>query len=205
MFLVHNAATLPFVHSGTTKTSVLRTALRFGRHWPYDQSLFVCIVPHLFGRRSGRTWYIACPSTGNCRLRCGHSLPSGQARLDASYCSRATYRPSPTRTCYATPASARSNTRSSVHCQSQVIIQLVCRQMRPHTSRTIRRIWEKKSKTWGTLGPIHTKDARFFCCGNSAADISKSHTFKWDPLADEVLEAAWSSPTEKRRPPTCPI
>ena len=36
------------------------------------------------------------------------------------------------------------------------------------------------------LGPIHTKDARFF----SAADISKSPTFKWDPLADEVLEAA---------------
>ena len=40
------------------------------------------------------------------------------------------------------------------------------------------------------LGPIHTKDARFFCCGNSAADISKSHTFRWDPLADEVMEAA---------------
>ena len=55
------------------------------------------------------------------------------------------------------------------------------------------------------LRPIHTKDVRFFCCGNSAADISKPHTFKWDPLADEVLEAAWSSPTEKRRPPTCPI
>ena len=55
------------------------------------------------------------------------------------------------------------------------------------------------------LGPIHTKNARFFCCGNSAADLSKSHTFKWDPLADEVLEAAWKSPTEKRRPPTCPI
>ena len=40
------------------------------------------------------------------------------------------------------------------------------------------------------IGPIHTKDARFFCCGNSAADISKPHTFKWEPLADEVLEAA---------------
>ena len=50
---------------------------------------------------------------------------------------------------------------------------------------------------WSRLGSIHTKDARFFCCANSAADISKSHTFKWDPLADEVLEAAWSSPTEK--------
>ena len=46
---------------------------------------------------------------------------------------------------------------------------------------------------WGfdiSAGPIHTKDARFFCCGNSVAYISKSHTFKWDPLADEVLEAA---------------
>ena len=40
------------------------------------------------------------------------------------------------------------------------------------------------------LGPIHTKDARIFCCGNSAADISKPHTFKWDSLADDVLEAA---------------
>ena len=30
----------------------------------------------------------------------------------------------------------------------------------------------------------------FFCCGDSAAAISKSHTFKWDQLADEVLEAA---------------
>ena len=39
------------------------------------------------------------------------------------------------------------------------------------------------------LGSIHTKDARFFCYGNSAADISKPHTFKWEPLADEVLEA----------------
>ena len=45
-------------------------------------------------------------------------------------------------------------------------------------------------KTWSVLGPIHTKDARFFCCGNSAADISKPHTFKWDPLAEDVLEAA---------------
>ena len=36
---------------------------------------------------------------------------------------------------------------------------------------------------------ISQKDM-FFCCENSAADISKSHTFKWDPLADEVLEAA---------------
>ena len=40
------------------------------------------------------------------------------------------------------------------------------------------------------LGSIHTKDARFFCCGNSAADILKSHTFRWDPLTDDVLEAA---------------
>ena len=47
------------------------------------------------------------------------------------------------------------------------------------------------------LGPIHTKNARLFGCGYSAADISKPHAFKWDPLADDVLEAAWSSPTEK--------
>ena len=40
------------------------------------------------------------------------------------------------------------------------------------------------------LGPIHIKDARFFRLRNSAADISKPHTSKWDPLADEVLEAA---------------
>ena len=44
--------------------------------------------------------------------------------------------------------------------------------------------------SYGDLGPIHTKDARFFCCGNSAADIAKPHAFKWGPLADEVLEAA---------------
>ena len=49
----------------------------------------------------------------------------------------------------------------------------------------------------GELGAIHTKDARFFCCGNSDANISKSHTFKWGPLADEVLDASRSSPTEK--------
>ena len=27
----------------------------------------------------------------------------------------------------------------------------------------------------------------FFCCGNSAADISKPHTFKWGTLADDVF------------------
>ena len=30
----------------------------------------------------------------------------------------------------------------------------------------------------------------FFCCGNSAADISKPHTFKWGQLTDEVLSTA---------------
>ena len=39
-------------------------------------------------------------------------------------------------------------------------------------------------------GLFTPKTRVFFCCGNSAADRSKSHTFKWDPLADEVLEAA---------------
>ena len=52
-------------------------------------------------------------------------------------------------------------------------------------------------QTFRLLGPIHTKNARLFGCGYSAADISKPHAFKWDPLADDVLEAAWSSPTEK--------
>ena len=37
------------------------------------------------------------------------------------------------------------------------------------------------------LGSIQTKDARFFCCGNSAADISKPHTIKWGTLADDVF------------------
>ena len=37
------------------------------------------------------------------------------------------------------------------------------------------------------LGPIHTKDARFFCCENSAADISKPHAFKWGTLMDDVF------------------
>ena len=37
---------------------------------------------------------------------------------------------------------------------------------------------------------LNVWDFDISCCGNSAADISKPHTFKWDPLADEVLEAA---------------
>ena len=39
-------------------------------------------------------------------------------------------------------------------------------------------------------GLFTPKTRVFFCCGNSAADISKSHTFRLDPLADEVLQAA---------------
>ena len=43
----------------------------------------------------------------------------------------------------------------------------------------------------GSATAVYSYQRRaFFCCGNSAADISKSHTSKWDPLADEVLEAA---------------
>ena len=52
---------------------------------------------------------------------------------------------------------------------------------------------QKKRASFGVnrpLGPIHTKNARLFGCGYSAADISKPHAFKWDPLADDVLEAA---------------
>ena len=39
-------------------------------------------------------------------------------------------------------------------------------------------------------GLFTPKTRVFFCGGNSAADISKPHAFKWDPLSDEVLEAA---------------
>ena len=47
--------------------------------------------------------------------------------------------------------------------------------------------------------------AFFFCCGNSAAVISKPHTFKWDPLADDVFPSAHFTLPPKRRPPTGPI
>ena len=36
-------------------------------------------------------------------------------------------------------------------------------------------------------GLFTPKTRVFFFCGYSAADISKSHIFKWDPLADEVF------------------
>ena len=51
---------------------------------------------------------------------------------------------------------------------------------------------QKKTCVFGVNRPrpIHTKNARLFGCGYSAADISKPHAFKWDPLADDVLEAA---------------
>ena len=52
------------------------------------------------------------------------------------------------------------------------------------------RIYQNPMHLNGARWPIHTKDVRFICCGNSAADISKHHAFKWDPLADHVLEAA---------------
>ena len=39
-------------------------------------------------------------------------------------------------------------------------------------------------------GLFRPKTRVFFCCGNSAADISKAHTFKWGPLTDEVLNTA---------------
>ena len=40
------------------------------------------------------------------------------------------------------------------------------------------------------LGAIQTKDERFSCCANSAADISKLHTFKWARLRMTVLNVA---------------
>ena len=72
---------------------------------------------------------------------------------------------------------------------------------RRRTSRCLQKLVRQRFpfKCMGceVYGLIHTKDARFVCYGNSAADISKSHTFKWDPLTDEVCDAAWSSPTGK--------
>ena len=41
-------------------------------------------------------------------------------------------------------------------------------------------------------GVFTPKTRVFFCCGNSAADISKFHTFRWDPLADEALDSGGS-------------
>ena len=45
----------------------------------------------------------------------------------------------------------------------------------------------------------------FVCCGNSAADISKPHTFKWGTLADDVFPSANFTLPPKPRPPTVPI
>ena len=47
-----------------------------------------------------------------------------------------------------------------------------------------------------TKGLFRPKTRVFFCCGNSAADISKPHTFKWGPFADEVFNEASNLPTE---------
>ena len=60
---------------------------------------------------------------------------------------------------------------------------------------------------WMLLSPfsIHTKNARFFCCGNYAADISKPHAFKWGTLADDVFPSANFTLPPKSRPPTGPI
>ena len=45
----------------------------------------------------------------------------------------------------------------------------------------------------------------FFGCGNSAADISKPHTFKWGALADDVFPSANFTLPQKPRPPMGPI
>ena len=47
--------------------------------------------------------------------------------------------------------------------------------------------------------------AFFFCCGNSAADISEPHTFKWGTSADDVFPSANFTLPPKPRPPTGPI
>ena len=73
---------------------------------------------------------------------------------------------------------------------------------RPTSLRTIHHRSLARLHTWfltqsyaaesHNQGLFTPKTCVFFCCGNSAADISKNHTFKWDPLADDVLESAWS-------------
>ena len=54
-------------------------------------------------------------------------------------------------------------------------------------------------------GSIHTKDARCFCCGNSAADLSNPHTFQWGTLTEDVFPSANFTLPPKPRPPTGPI
>ena len=46
---------------------------------------------------------------------------------------------------------------------------------------------------------------RFFCCGNSAADLSKPHTFKWGTLAHDVFPSANFTLPPKPRPPMVPF
>ena len=78
-----------------------------------------------------------------------------------------------------------------ITCLMLGFIWLLGRDQVKHASWPRRLAFFSRRRTSRCLqGPIHTKNARLFCCGNSAADLSKPHTFKWDPLADDVLEAA---------------
>ena len=54
-------------------------------------------------------------------------------------------------------------------------------------------------------GLFTPKTRVFVCCGNSAADLSKPHTFKWGTLADDVFPSANFTLPPKPRPPTGPI
>ena len=46
------------------------------------------------------------------------------------------------------------------------------------------------NRPWEPIHQFTPKTRVFFCCGNSAADISKPHTFKWGTLADVVFPSA---------------
>ena len=54
-------------------------------------------------------------------------------------------------------------------------------------------------------GLFPPKTRVFFGCGNSAADISKPHTFKWGTLADDVFPSANFTLPPRPCPPTGPI
>ena len=67
-------------------------------------------------------------------------------------------------------------------------------------------LWHGQNATEKTcVFGVNTKNARLFGCGYSAADISKPHAFKWDPLADDVFPSANFTLPPKPRPPTGPI
>ena len=72
---------------------------------------------------------------------------------------------------------------TSIHAASSVfLLRCECSGM----DKTRRK--KRASLVWiGPKGLFTPKTSVFFGCGNSAADKSKPHTFKWEPLADDVF------------------